>query len=63
NQNSLLLAASVLAKAKETCVKYDVEAETFFVIGNPKYAICDIVDKFHSRLLVMGSHSRGALGM
>ncbi|KAL2905174.1 Universal stress protein YxiE [Bienertia sinuspersici] len=60
--NQKKFAASLLAKAKETCENYGVEAETISVMGNPKDAICDALDKFHCSLLVIGSHSRGALG-
>ncbi|XP_021749917.1 universal stress protein A-like protein [Chenopodium quinoa] len=60
-ENQKKFATSLLAKAKEICAQYGVDAETLCVMGNPKDAICDAVEKFHCNLLVMGTHSRGAL--
>lgn len=39
-----------------------VDADTVSVMGNPKDAICDAVQKYHCQLLVLGSHGRGAVG-
>lgn len=36
-------------------------AETVAEIGDPKEVICEAVEKLHIRLLILGSHSRGAL--
>ncbi|XP_010681486.2 universal stress protein A-like protein isoform X1 [Beta vulgaris subsp. vulgaris] len=60
--NQKKFVASLLAKAKEICAKHGVDADTVSVMGNPKDAICDAVQKYHCQLLVLGSHGRGAVG-
>ncbi|KAI4357800.1 hypothetical protein L6164_001725 [Bauhinia variegata] len=59
NQKKVKLA--ILEKAKETCAQHGVVAETQTEFGNPKEAICEAVEKLNVQLLVLGSHSRGAL--
>ncbi|KAL8137611.1 hypothetical protein V2J09_003612 [Rumex salicifolius] len=60
NQKKSTIA--LLEKAKELCAKHGVaDAETVYEFGNPKEAICSAVDKYHAKLLVMGSHSKGAI--
>lgn len=54
-------AAALLEKAKELCAQYGVDAEAISVMGNPKEAICDAVQKYNCRLLLVGSHGRGAI--
>ncbi|XP_057529694.1 universal stress protein A-like protein [Amaranthus tricolor] len=60
--NQKKFAEALLVKAKDICAMYGVNAETISVLGNPKDAICDAVQKFQCQLLVMGSHSRGVIG-
>nr|DAD31815.1 TPA_asm: hypothetical protein HUJ06_010666 [Nelumbo nucifera] len=38
-----------------------VTAETISVIGDPKEAICEAVEKFNISLLILGSHGRGVI--
>lgn len=38
-----------------------ISAETITEAGDPKETICEAVEKLKIELLVMGSHSRGAL--
>ncbi|XP_021749924.1 universal stress protein PHOS32-like [Chenopodium quinoa] len=52
---------SLLTKAKELCEKHGIDAETVALMGNPKEAICDAVQKFNCQLLIMGSRSRGRI--
>ncbi|KAH7843300.1 hypothetical protein Vadar_014951 [Vaccinium darrowii] len=60
-ENQKKFSLAVLEKAKEICSKYGISAETMTEVGNPKEVICEAVEKFHIQLLVLGSHSRGAL--
>ncbi|GFZ21425.1 adenine nucleotide alpha hydrolases-like superfamily protein [Actinidia rufa] len=55
-------AMALLDKAKDICSNYGVVvAETMTEVGNPKEAICEAVEKHKIQLLILGSHSRGAL--
>ena len=38
-----------------------VVAETITEVGNPKEAICEAVEKHKIQMLLLGSHSRGAI--
>ncbi|CAN0876216.1 Universal stress protein A-like protein [Linum grandiflorum] len=59
NQNKLTMA--LLHKAKQICAAHGIEAETETGVGDPKEAICEVVDKHGIQLLVLGSHSRGPI--
>ncbi|XP_076912037.1 universal stress protein A-like protein [Bidens hawaiensis] len=60
-ENQKKVALNLLEQAKELCKKYGVTAETITEVGDPKDLICEAVEKSKVRLLVLGSHSRGAL--
>ncbi|KAH7516515.1 hypothetical protein FEM48_Zijuj10G0143300 [Ziziphus jujuba var. spinosa] len=71
--NQKKIALALLDKAKEICAKHGVfilcskfssaiVAETITEIGDPKETICEAVEKLNIELLVLGSHSRGAIG-
>ncbi|KAL8161304.1 hypothetical protein V2J09_012793 [Rumex salicifolius] len=53
-------AIRLLNKARNICANHGVEAECLYKFGNPKEAICDAVNKYPVRMLVLGSHHRGA---
>ncbi|KAI3720049.1 hypothetical protein L6452_20957 [Arctium lappa] len=55
------VALNLLNQAKDLCSKYGIAAETVTEVGDPKELICEAVEKFKIQLLVLGSHSRGAL--
>ncbi|KAI4313913.1 hypothetical protein L6164_026855 [Bauhinia variegata] len=59
NQKKVKLA--VLERAKEICAQHGVVAETLIETGNPKETICEAVEKLNVQLVVLGSHSRGAI--
>ncbi|KAG6764204.1 hypothetical protein POTOM_031663 [Populus tomentosa] len=58
-ENHKKVASLLLDKAKDICAKYGIVAETVTEIGDPKYAICEAVEKLNIQLLVLGSHNRG----
>ncbi|XP_058193998.1 universal stress protein A-like protein [Rhododendron vialii] len=60
-ENQQKFSLALLEKAKGICSKYGIVAETVTEVGNPKEAICEAVEKLNIQLLVLGSHSRGAL--
>ncbi|XP_015895651.1 universal stress protein A-like protein isoform X1 [Ziziphus jujuba] len=60
--NQKKIALALLDKAKEICAKHGIVAETITEIGDPKETICEAVEKLNIELLVLGSHSRGAIG-
>ncbi|KAK6921730.1 UspA [Dillenia turbinata] len=55
------VASALLEKARTLCANKGIVAETVSEVGNPKDAICDAVDKFKIKLLILGSHGRGPL--
>ncbi|CAH9121233.1 unnamed protein product [Cuscuta epithymum] len=60
-ENQKNVAMALLDKATDICKKYGITAETVMEAGDPKEAICQAVEKMNIQLLVLGSHSRGAL--
>lgn len=61
-ENQKKSAIALLEKAKELCAKHGIaDVETLYEFGNAKDAICDAVEKYHVQLLVIGSHSKGAI--
>ncbi|KAL8229952.1 hypothetical protein R6Q57_014852 [Mikania cordata] len=60
-ENQKRIAHSLLDQAKDICNKYGITAETVTEVGDPKELICEAVEKWMIQLLVLGSHSRGAL--
>ncbi|CAH9121235.1 unnamed protein product [Cuscuta epithymum] len=60
-ENQKKVATALLDKATDICKKYGITAETVMEAGDPKEAICQAVEKMNIQLLVLGSHSRGAL--
>ncbi|XP_012082109.1 universal stress protein A-like protein isoform X2 [Jatropha curcas] len=56
-----MIAFSLLEKAKELCAHHGIVAETLTEVGDPKEAICEAVEKLKIQLLIIGSHSRGAI--
>ncbi|KAJ7943144.1 Universal stress protein A-like protein [Quillaja saponaria] len=59
NQKKATLA--LLEKAKDICAKHGIVAETVTETGNPKEVICEAAENLKIQLLVLGSHSRGAI--
>ncbi|XP_030552799.1 universal stress protein A-like protein [Rhodamnia argentea] len=60
-ENRKKFTLALLEKAKEMCSQLGVNAETVAAVGDPKEEICKAVDKLNIQLLVLGSHSRGAI--
>lgn len=60
-ENQKKFALALLDKAKAICTNYGIEPETITEVGDPRDAICEAVQKYKIQLLVLGSHSRGAL--
>uniref|UniRef100_A0A2P2JEW2 UspA domain-containing protein n=1 Tax=Rhizophora mucronata TaxID=61149 RepID=A0A2P2JEW2_RHIMU len=60
-QNQKKAALALLQTAKDICANHGVVAETLTEAGDPKVAICETANKLEAKLLVMGSHSRGAI--
>ncbi|KAI8527674.1 hypothetical protein RHMOL_Rhmol12G0094100 [Rhododendron molle] len=60
-ENQQKFSLALLEKANGICSKYGIVAETVTEVGNPNEAICEAVEKLNIQLLVLGSHSRGAL--
>ncbi|KAK9105767.1 hypothetical protein Scep_022611 [Stephania cephalantha] len=55
------LAAALLERAKDICSGRGVIAETMSLVGDPKEAICEAVEKFKVELLVLGNQGKGTL--
>ncbi|WCJ24500.1 Adenine nucleotide alpha hydrolases-like superfamily protein [Euphorbia peplus] len=60
-ENQRKIASSLLDKAKQICADHGIVAQTQTEIGDPKEKICEAVEKLDVKLLVLGSHSRGAI--
>ncbi|KAB1205535.1 Universal stress protein A-like protein [Morella rubra] len=60
-ENHQKVALALLEKAKDICAKNGISAETLTEVGDPKQAITEAVEKLNIKLLVLGSHSRGAI--
>ncbi|KAJ9140751.1 hypothetical protein P3X46_031359 [Hevea brasiliensis] len=60
-ENQHKVALALLEKAKSICANHGIVAEILTEIGDPKEAICEAVEKHNVQLLVLGSHSRGAI--
>ncbi|XP_057509556.1 universal stress protein A-like protein [Actinidia eriantha] len=61
-ENRKKASVALLDEAKDICSKYGVVVtETMTEVGNPKEAICEAVEKHKIQMLLLGSHSRGAL--
>ncbi|XP_031256254.1 uncharacterized protein LOC116114238 [Pistacia vera] len=60
-ENQKKVAIALLNRAKEICTQHGIEAETLTEAGNPKEVICATAEKLNVQLLIVGSHSRGAI--
>ncbi|KAI3467076.1 hypothetical protein Pfo_023739 [Paulownia fortunei] len=60
-ENQKKMAIALLEKAKDICGANGITAQTVTEVGDPKEVICNAVEKQKIDLLVLGSHSRGAL--
>nr|GEV71823.1 universal stress protein A-like protein [Tanacetum cinerariifolium] len=60
-ENQKKVALRLLEQASDLCSKYGITAKTMTEIGDPKELICEAVEKSNVQLLVLGSHSRGAI--
>ncbi|PWA59558.1 universal stress protein A [Artemisia annua] len=60
-ENQKKVALSLLEHAQDLCSKYGITAKTMTEAGDPKELICEAVEKSNVQLLVLGSHSRGAI--
>ncbi|KAI3763836.1 hypothetical protein L2E82_13833 [Cichorium intybus] len=60
-ENEKKAALNLLEKSKITCSNYGIVAEGMTDVGDPKVAICSAVDMLNIRLLIVGSHGRGAV--
>ncbi|KAJ8774620.1 hypothetical protein K2173_017066 [Erythroxylum novogranatense] len=54
-------ASALLDQAKCICVEHGIVAQTVTDIGDPKEKICEAAEKINVQLLILGSHSRGAI--
>ncbi|KAL8167015.1 hypothetical protein V2J09_008514 [Rumex salicifolius] len=52
---------AILERALQICAEKNVIPKTKVVIGDPKEKICEVVDKLHADLLVMGNRAFGPL--
>ncbi|KAI5066027.1 hypothetical protein GOP47_0018651 [Adiantum capillus-veneris] len=52
---------AVMSKAMELCKRKQVNVEKYVVFGDPRYVICEEVEKLQADLLVVGSHGYGAV--
>ncbi|MCO5578605.1 hypothetical protein L7F22_032449 [Adiantum nelumboides] len=50
-----------MSKALELCKEKQVNAEKYVAFGDPRDVICDVVEKKHVDILVIGSHGYGAV--
>ncbi|GMH20440.1 hypothetical protein Nepgr_022281 [Nepenthes gracilis] len=56
------IATRVVQKAKELCISKSVDDFTVEVIeGDARNVLCEVVDKHHASILVLGSHGYGAI--
>ncbi|KAL5726103.1 hypothetical protein ACHQM5_009173 [Ranunculus cassubicifolius] len=55
------VASALLEKAKNLCVSRGVTPETITENGDPKVAICEVVEKFNIHLLVLGNQGKGII--
>ncbi|KAJ7538001.1 hypothetical protein O6H91_11G030700 [Diphasiastrum complanatum] len=55
------VTAMILENAKKICEESQINATTLVIIGDPRDAICEAVEKIHADLLVVGSHGYGAI--
>ncbi|KAJ0095759.1 hypothetical protein Patl1_14984 [Pistacia atlantica] len=53
-ENQKKAAIALLNRAKEICIQHGK-------LGNPKEVICATAEKLNVQLLIVGSHSRGAI--
>nr|GMD24893.1 universal stress protein A-like protein [Ipomoea batatas]GMD27725.1 universal stress protein A-like protein [Ipomoea batatas]GME19201.1 universal stress protein A-like protein [Ipomoea batatas] len=60
-ENQKKMADALLEKATKLCTQYGITPETATEVGDPKEAICEAVERLNVHLLVLGTHSRGAL--
>ncbi|KAJ0038975.1 hypothetical protein Pint_21981 [Pistacia integerrima] len=60
-ENQKKAAIALLNRAKEICTQHGIEAKTLTEAGNPKEVICATAEKLNVQLLIVGSHSRGAI--
>ncbi|VVA17988.1 PREDICTED: universal stress [Prunus dulcis] len=59
--NHKKFALALLDKAKDICANHGIVAEAVTEFGDPKEGICEAVEKHNIKLLVLGSHGRGAV--
>uniref|UniRef100_A0A1D1XPR0 Universal stress protein A-like protein n=1 Tax=Anthurium amnicola TaxID=1678845 RepID=A0A1D1XPR0_9ARAE len=56
------IAAGVVEKAKELCVSISVSNAVVEVVeGDPRYVLCEAVERHRATILVLGSHGYGAI--
>ncbi|CAJ1968630.1 unnamed protein product [Sphenostylis stenocarpa] len=56
------IAARVVDSAKQLCIDKSVKDVTAEVVeGDPRNVLCDVVEKYHATILVVGSHGYGAI--
>lgn len=55
------ITEAIMTHALDICSQRDANVEKKVVIGEPKELICETTSKLQADLLVMGSHSYGAL--
>ncbi|GAV66287.1 Usp domain-containing protein [Cephalotus follicularis] len=55
------VAQGLLERAKAMCAEHGIVVEALTQAGEPKDIICDTVEKLKIQLLILGSHSRGAI--
>ncbi|KAG2666800.1 hypothetical protein I3760_15G081900 [Carya illinoinensis] len=60
-ENKKKLTLAFLEKAKEICSSRGVNAEIATEVGHPRTAICDAVQKFNIKLLILGEHVLGKI--
>ncbi|XP_065880797.1 universal stress protein A-like protein [Euphorbia lathyris] len=60
-QNNQKLALAYLEKAKGICASRGVNAEIITEIGDPKTAICDVVQKLNISMLIIGERGLGKI--
>ncbi|KAI5066028.1 hypothetical protein GOP47_0018652 [Adiantum capillus-veneris] len=50
-----------MSKAMELCKEKQVNSEKYVVPGDARDVICEVVEKLHANVLVVGSHGYGAV--
>ncbi|XP_044510005.1 universal stress protein PHOS34 isoform X2 [Mangifera indica] len=55
------ITEAVLEHALKICSEKNVNVKSQVVVGDPKEKICEVVEKLHADLLVMGSHAFGPI--